>query len=257
MLLCRMEELQVRIINHTWTEEFRFADGSPMWEFVEHPVRLIFADPPYNYRVRYEGDDTGDSLPFEQYQSLMNNVIRQCTSMLVDGGTLWWLCPAADGWWVWNTMRYFGELLYGQPIIWYERFSQYQKRQLTKDYRLLFALKRGSRQPVFNGDDIRVPSVRQEMGDPRADPAGRVPGHVWTVSRLQGNARARVDWHPAQLPPVPLERIVRGWTRPGETVLDAFAGSGSMGDVCKRLDREFVGVDGSKVYCAKMEERLR
>jgi hypothetical protein len=228
-----------------------------MWDFVANPVDLVFADPPYNYAVRYEGDETRDQLPIDEYRRWVRDVIfllSQITS--INGGTLWWLCPAEDGEWVWPILTQYGRLLYGRPIIWYERFSQYQKKRLTADYRLLFPLKMGSADPTFNPDDIREQSVRQQMGDKRADPRGRVPGHVWTVRRLQGTAKDRVDWHPAQLPPEPLERIVRGWTSPGETVLDAFAGSGSMGVVCKKTGRHFVGVEGSAAYCQRMEERI-
>jgi DNA modification methylase len=222
---------------------------------LEHPADLIFADPPYNYGVRYADDPTRDALDQSEYFLWCNSVVFQLKNLLRPNGTLWWLCPAEYGQEMWTIMAQAGLLLYGKPIIWYERFSQYQQKRLTSDYRLLFALCWDDSY-CFNPNDIREKSVRQEMGDSRADPRGRVPGHVWTVRRLQGTATARVDWHPAQLAPEPLERIVKGWTRPGETVLDAFAGSGNMGQICRALGRNFIGVDRSATYCRAIEERL-
>jgi len=248
--------MTISIIRHKWETISRVIDDSPLVKYIDHPVDLIFADPPYNYRVEYDGDDTHDFLATKVYFQWCSAVVCQLRSMVKDGGTLWWLCPAEYGGEMWQTLERYGRLLYDAPIIWHERFSQYQQKQLTKDYRLLFSLVIGAKEPIFLPDAIREPSERLRRGDKRADPRGRVPGHVWQVRRLQGNAIARVSWHPAQLAPEGLERIVAGWTRPGETVLDAFAGSGSMGMVCKKLDRNFIGVEASVEYCERMSERL-
>ena len=236
------------IIKHSWTPE------EPL--LLEEPVDMVFADPPYNIGVTYDGDETRDKSPEEVYRYWVGSVITSCVNLLRDGGTLWWLCPPEHASWVWPMLTVHGDLLYGRPIIWHERFSQYQQKRLTCDYRMLFPLVVGGEAATFNPDDIREESERQRMGDKRADPRGRVPGHVWRVRRLQGNALDRVDWHPAQLPPESLERIVSGWTNLGDTVVDAFAGSASMGMACKKLGRSFIGVEQSDVYCKEARKRL-
>jgi len=246
-----------RIIQESWDTENRFAEGSKLWEYVNNPVDLSFGDPPYNYGVDYDGDETRDKLPAIEYQHWVHMIIYKMVACTKKGGMLFWLCPAEHGNWVWPALEQYGWLLQGKPIIWYEKFSQYQSKRLTSDYRLLFPLVVGlGGEPTFNPDAIREESVRQQMGDKRADPRGRVPGHIWNVSRLQGNHPNRVDWHKAQLPQAPLERIVKGWTNEGDVVLDAFAGSGSLGVVCKRLSRWFVGVDQSAEYCRRIKDRM-
>ncbi len=261
------------IIQHSW-----FQGGDLRREFdlgwfkrlLDYPVDLVFADPPYNYGVKYDGDDTRDNLKDDDYRNWVDHVLFALKNLVKDRGMIWWLSPAEHGGWLWPMIRKYGTLLYGKPVIYYERFSQYQQERLTSDYRLLWPIvvsDAGKRpdirtprlhvQPaVFNPDAIREPSVRQEMGDKRADPRGRVPGHVWGMRRLQGTSTDRVDWHPAQLAPEALERIVLGWTSPGDTVLDAFAGSGSMGLVCRKHQRYFIGVEQSAEYCRLIRERI-
>ena len=242
---------------------------------VGHPrdfARIVFADPPYNIGVKYDADKTGDWLPEDDYFALCERWIKNLAELCVPGGTFWWLCPPSH-------VDRIGPLLTKHVgyrrylIIKRESFAQYQQASLTEDYRLLFchvktvgvspdAFKArsveqwGRDQVVFNPDAIREKSVRQEMGNKRADPRGRVPGQVWDIRRLQGTAKHRVDWHPAQLPPELLERIVLGWSNPGDMVVDGFAGSGSLGEVCKSHGRHFTGYEQSEKYVRKAKERL-
>lgn len=100
-----------------------------------------------------------------------------------------------------------------------------------------------------------VALIRQALGVASRIP--QVPGDVWKFRRLQGTSHDHVDWHPCQLPPELLARIVQGWSNPGDVVLDGFAGSGSLAKVCKRLGRAFVGIDRSPTYQDEMLKELQ
>lgn len=270
-----MTKATCTLIQHEWPEPLVLGD----------PLDLVFADPPYNYGVDYADDPTRDRV--KDYWGLTEATILRLVACLRPGGTLWWLCPAEHGDAVWSILLRHGRLLQDRPIIWHERFAQYQQGRLTSDYRLLFPLVVPPKDRcTFFPDAIRERSERQRMGDKRADPRGRVPGHVWAseeldifhklspelqdrvvlelgaaghvwrTRRLQGTARDRVGWHPAQLPPEPLRRIVLGWTSPGDRVMDAFVGSGSLGRVALAAGRDFVGVDRSPTYLTRVKERL-
>lgn len=220
-------------------------------------VQVAIFDPPYNIGKDYEDDDTGDKLDPREYRRFMMNALAQVRDTLVDGGLLFYWCNAdlGDDVWAWGREEGF-ELLWGTPIIWWERFSQYQKKRFTQDFRFIFPFQKPG-PLVFNPEETLVPSERMKLGDKRAkDSKGRVPGRVWTDRRLQGTAKARVPWHPLQLPPEQLSRIIRGFSNPGDVVLDAFAGSGSAGVVAKNHGRSFVGVDKSPTYCRLIRERL-
>jgi DNA modification methylase len=215
---------------------------------------LVFADPPYNQGIVYADDPTGDKqIP---YNGMCADALQNAARLLRPGGTLWWLCPAHHMDWIPYEMSEEQNFIPLYRIVKEETFSQYQDRSLTCDYRMLFVGQKDGGKLTFNPDAIRVQSVRQEMGDKRANPHGRVPGQIWKFRRLQGTSRDRVDWHPAQLPPEFLKRIVDGWTNVGDTVIDLFAGSGSMGKVCKATGRNCILVDQSPTYLEKMKQEL-
>lgn len=230
------------------------ADGNPLQAALDgRSIDLAIADPPYNIGVEYEDDDTKDRMEPTRYRNLMRRCMRCLERQSRPGATLWWVCPVNDICWVREMLQdNFGPERY--LIVWHETFSQYNRHDLTRDFRFVVC----SQKPglvAMNLDAIRIPSRRMEMGDKRA--AGpRIPGCVWQFRRLQGTAKARVPWHKAQLPPELLDRIILGWSSPGDLVVDAFAGSGSAGLRCLEHERDFVGVDRSPTYCRKMRERI-
>ncbi len=105
------------IIQHSWTDSDRLPRTSRLWQYVDKPVDLSFADPPYNYGVDNYADDTGDYIDEEHYEYWIRQVMRKMASMTKKGGMLFWLCPAADGLWVWKELERYGRLLYGKPIM--------------------------------------------------------------------------------------------------------------------------------------------
>lgn len=254
MRTIELESWPCQLVEH----DYSLPGDLPRPHPIEDRASLVFADPPYNLGIKYADDPTRDKMSLEQYQDFTLNTLSSLIFVARPGATLWWMTPEEHADWTGDMLRrLIGPRLY--RIVWHEPFAQYQgNRGLTKDYRFIFVHRFGTSggEVTFNPDDIRVPSVRQQMGDKRANPNGRVPGCVWNFRRLQGTSVDRVDWHPCQLPPELLQRIVKGWSNPGDLVIDAFAGSGSMGQVCKPLGRRFMGVDRSPTYIDQMAETL-
>lgn len=254
MILRTLKSWPCHLLQHDY-----FIDGVIQTPCEMPLVNLVFADGPYNQGILYADDATHDRLTENQYREMCHSAMHSCANLARPGATVWWMCPEQHADWTGQCLSgIIGPRLY--RIVWHEAFAQYQgNKGLTKDYRFIFCHRvEGEGKVTFNPDEIRVPSARQEKyKDKRANPKGRVPGCVWSMRRLQGTSVDHVDWHPTQLPPELLERIVKGWSNPGDLVMDAFVGSGSLARVCKRLGRRFIGVDRSETYLDRLAKELK
>ena len=62
--------------------------------------------------------------------------------------------------------------------------------------------------------------------------------------------------HPAQKPMAVFEPLILMTTKPGDVVFDPMCGSGTTGEVCRRLGRKAILCDESEKYLAITEKRL-
>lgn len=76
---------------------------------------------------------------------------------------------------------------------------------------------------------------------------------VWAVNK---NEQVGGNDHPTQKPVALMEKLVRLFTDPGDTILDPFAGSGTTGVACIRLGRNFIGFEKDPRYHAIALKRL-
>ena len=74
---------------------------------------------------------------------------------------------------------------------------------------------------------------------------------VWTVT-----TKPYPDAHFATYPPALIEPCILAGSRPGDTVLDPFTGSGTTGEVALRLGRHFVGCELNQAYLQLARKRL-
>lgn len=80
---------------------------------------------------------------------------------------------------------------------------------------------------------------------------GRNKRSVWTVA-----TRPYPEAHFATYPPQLIEPCILAGSRPGDTVLDPFNGSGTTGEVALRLDRCYVGIEINPEYVTLTQRRL-
>ena len=85
---------------------------------------------------------------------------------------------------------------------------------------------------------------------------GKQMKDVWTGA-LTPASEKRFGKHPTQKPTYLLERIILASTKENDVVLDPFCGSSTTGVACKRLKRNYIGIDNNAEYIQLSIERLQ
>jgi site-specific DNA-methyltransferase (cytosine-N4-specific) len=75
---------------------------------------------------------------------------------------------------------------------------------------------------------------------------------VWTVATATYSGA-----HFATFPPKLIEPMILAGSRLGDLVCDPFLGSGTVGQVCERLGRRWVGCDIQPTYHTLSQDRTR
>lgn len=214
-------------------------------------VDLIVADPPFN--IGYGYDKHEDSMTPERYAEFTEMWLYECRRVLADHGSIY-VC-IGDEYAAQVKLAMDALFRFRNWIIWHYTFGVHNTQKFGRDHTHILYYTKSKTNFTFNSDKIRIESERQRLGDPRACPHGRVPGDVWTIPRLVGNARERTP-HVCQMPEAVIDRIVRASSDPGDMVLDPFAGSGTTLAVAKKLGRNFLGFELSENYAGIALARL-
>ena len=89
------------------------------------------------------------------------------------------------------------------------------------------------------------------------DNGGAIPANLLSIPNTESNSQylryckaIRVSGHPARFPAKLPEFFVKFLTKPGDLVLDIFAGSNTTGEVAERLGRRWIASDLDRSYVA-------
>lgn len=229
-----------RVYNNTIQEYFDHLISS-------HPkpkFSVAFADVPDNIGLKYDG--VNDKLPIDEYTHLLHTTIAFAQ-----------FCPV---WISFNTrwLPLMGQLsakfpVSVHPCVQTITFGAHQKARtkLTDCQRPLWLfvpqyMKR------WKFEKYHIPSVRQELGDDRAEATGKMPPNVFDFVRVVHNDKQRRPWHPTQLNEGLVERALRLTAPDHSRVLDLFSGTGTTAIVSKRLKLSCVSVEASAEYAYRI-----
>jgi len=168
----------------------------------------LFADPPDNIGLGYQSYK--DKLPDHQYVDLLETWLHL---FVHKAKTVWFSYNAR---WTFEVGRIVAEMvrrtsgLEAKPCLQTFTFGQHNHRDLGNNHRPLLRL-RWFNAPLLP-DAIRVPSWRQENGDKRADPRGRVPGDVMQYDSQDRDTLPLPNWTPEDI-----ERFLSKINRRSET----------------------------------------
>lgn len=220
------------------------ADYSQALRTLPHAT-MVIADPPDAIGMKYDGfkDKFSDS----EYRDFLRHVIFEGTQAC---DIFWLSINARHTFMVGGIIDSFLQMCPGweakacQQVF---TFGQHNHHDMGNNHRPLYRLmQKGAK---LYPDQIRIPSWRQLNGDKRADPRGRVPGDVFLFPRVTGNSKQRKVFTPTQIHEGVYDRCVKLSCKPGDTALDLFAGSGTLGRVAARCQVNATMIEISANVC--------
>ena len=261
-----------------------FGDNLPILQSLSsESIQLIYIDPPFNTgktqsrsqlkTVRDEdGDRTGfkgqryktvqlgkqsyiDS--FDDFPAFIEPRLEEARRILAPNGSLYFHIDYRE---VHHCKilldRIFGRECFLNEIIWaYDYGARTKKKWPTKHDNILWYAKDPDNY-IFNYDEIeRIPYMAPGLVGPEKAARGKTPTDTWWHTIVSPTGKEKTGY-PTQKPLGILKRIIQASSKPGDTVLDFFAGSGTTGEAAAQLGRRFILIDNNKEAIAVMKKRL-
>ncbi len=224
-------------------------------------VDLVFADPPYNLQLKRElwrpnmtavdgVDDQWDQFEsFEAYDVFTKAWLSECRRVLKDDGSIWVIGSYHNIFRVGKIMMDLGYWILND-IVWVKSnpMPNFRGVRFTNAHEtLIWAKKSEKARNFFDYHYMKKMNGGKQM---RSD---------WEIPICSGKERIRINGekaHSTQKPELLLERVLRSSSRPGDTVLDPFFGTGTTGAVAKRLGRQWIGIERDEKYIKVATKRI-
>jgi len=150
----------------------------------------------------------------------------------------------------------FGRECFLNEIIWaYDYGARSTRRWPTKHDNVLVYVKDPDRYHFDAAAVDREPYMAPGLVSPEKAARGKLPTDVWWHTIVSPTGKEKTGY-PTQKPEGVLRRMLLASTRPGDWVLDFFAGSGTLGSVARAASRRFVLVDSNPEAIKIMRGRL-
>jgi site-specific DNA-methyltransferase (adenine-specific) len=245
---------------------------------------LVYMDPPFNtgrskerQTIEVRADPNGDRAGFgdrryssrllrtlsyddvfADYLAFLEPRLERVRALLAPHGTVYFHIDYREAHYCKLLLdEVFGREAFLNEIIWsYDYGAKTRRRWPAKhDTILVYARTPGSHH--FDADAVeREPYMAPGLVGPEKAARGKRPTDVWFHTIVPTNGREKTGY-PTQKPEGVLRRIVAASSRPGGWCLDPFAGSGTLGAVCRNLERRFVLIDSNPTALEVMQRRLR
>jgi site-specific DNA-methyltransferase (adenine-specific) len=245
---------------------------------------LIYVDPPFNtgrrqrretLRTRRSADGGRVGFQGRTYRSVRERVLsyddafsdywafleprlEQAWRLLADDGTLYVHLDYREVHYAKVLLdALFGRECFLNEIVWaYDYGARTRRRWPAKHDNILVYVKSPDAYH-FDAEAVdREPYMAPGLVTAEKAARGKLPTDVWWHTIVSPTGKEKTGY-PTQKPEGILRRIVQASSRPGDWVLDFFAGSGTLGAVAAQLDRRFVLVDEHPDAIAVMRQRLR
>jgi DNA modification methylase len=243
---------------------------------------LIISSPPYNIGKGYEREA---NLSFDEYLKWLDDVIDELVKHLTEAGSVCWQVGSfvKEGELFPLDVHFYQSfkkrgLRLRNRIVWRFNFGLHSTKRFSGRYETLLWFTK-SDSYTFNLDPVRVPQLypgkrhpkrRSKGGQPSGNPLGKNPSDYWEFSAVEyfkdnpvweiPNVKANhpeKTIHPCQFPSELVERCVLALTKPGDSILDPFVGTGTSVIAALKHGRNGVGIDKESAFIKLANKRAQ
>jgi len=246
-------------------------------------VHLIYIDPPFNTgktqartRLRTVRDPDGDRTGFQgrryrtiklgskayddvfdDYLGFLEPRLTEARRLLAPDGSLFVHLDCREVHYVKILLdRIFGRGSFINEIIWaYDYGARTRTRWPAKHDNILWYARDPENYQFHLAECDRIPYMAPGLVGPEKAARGKTPTDTWWHTIVSPNGREKTGY-PTQKPRGILDRIVKVHSRPGDTLLDFFAGSGSFGESAAEHGRNCILIDSNPEAIEVMRRRF-
>ncbi len=246
-------------------------------------VDLIYIDPPFNTGkvqartslstiVDTEGDRTGfkgrryrtiklgsQSYPdvFDDYPAFLEPRLHEAHRLLKDTGSLFFHIDYREAHYCKILLDFiFGRENFKNEIIWaYDYGARTKVKWPAKHDTIFWYTKTPERYSFHYAEMDRIPYMAPGLVGPEKAGRGKTPTDVWWHTIVSPNGREKTGYA-TQKPLGIINRIVKVHSKPGDTLLDFFAGSGTLGASALALGRHCLLMDQNPEAMVCMAKRF-
>jgi site-specific DNA-methyltransferase (adenine-specific) len=194
---------------------------------------------------------------FDDYLAFLEVRLRRARELLAPHGTLYFHIDYREAHYCKLLLdEVFGRDAFLNELIWSYDYGAKPRRRWPAKHDTILVYVRSPGAHFFDADAVeREPYMAPGLVSAEKAARGKRPTDVWFHTIVPTNGREKTGY-PTQKPEGVLRRIVAASSRRGGWCLDPFAGSGTLGAVCRELGRRFVLVDHNPVAVDVMRARL-
>jgi site-specific DNA-methyltransferase (adenine-specific) len=150
----------------------------------------------------------------------------------------------------------FGPESFLNEIIWAYDYGGKSKSRWPAKHDTILVYVKDPKNYYFNSEEVdREPYMAPGLVTPEKIERGKLPTDVWWHTIVSPTGKEKTGY-PTQKPVGILRRIIQASSKPGDVVLDFFAGSGTTGFVAHELGRRFILVDQNPESIQVIKDRL-
>lgn len=150
----------------------------------------------------------------------------------------------------------FGRESFINELIWaYDYGARTRKKWPPKHDNILWYAKDPARYQFHVEESDRIPYMAPTLVGAEKAARGKLPTDTWWHTIVSPNSREKTGY-PSQKPRGVLDRIVKVHSRPGDLLLDFFAGSGTFGESALALGRRCILIDDNAEALQVMRARF-